>query len=284
MTEIIKEQTIFDKILTDGKWNKFSIGDNENEWVDSLSYEEYYATVNIRWARGSLIGFATEGIVQRKPNWEQIPDGEPKCDLVPFLGYRSGKLKVTSVYFPENWFKEVGENSAPSSVTSRLRCIVKCDCGNEADYSVQAIKSKKVTECGCEREQILPTTLDIVDGKLVTSANKNFNKSGYVTYSINKGEYNGKVFHGPYSEHKLIYEMYHGVTLTSNQNIHHKNGVRDDNHIDNLELWDTSQPAGQRVLDKLSYYFELVKSHSVNPLYKEEIESQLSQLELGKHR
>jgi hypothetical protein len=49
-------------------------------------------------------------------------------------------------------------------------------------------------------------------------------------------------------------------------------------------LWDTSQPAGQRVLDKLSYYFELVKSHSDNPLYKEEIESQLSQLEVGKHR
>ena len=284
MTEIIKEQTIFDKILTDGKWNKFSIGDNENEWVNSLSDEEYYKTANIRWVRGSLIRFATEGVVKLKPNWEQIPDGEAKYDLTPFLGYRSGKLKVTSVYFPENWFKEVRKDKPVSSITTRLRCIVKCDCGNEADYSVQAVKSKKATHCGCEKIEVPPTTLDIVDGKLVTSANKCFNKAGYVTYSILRGEYNGRVFNGPYSEHKLIYEMYYGVTLTSNQNIHHKNGVRDDNHIDNLELWDTSQPAGQRVLDKLSYYFELVKSHSDNPLYKKEIESQLSQLEVGKHR
>jgi|TARA_B110000483_G_C18040298_1_gene482330 hypothetical protein len=268
-----QQRKIFEELLNDGKWNKFSIGDSSEEWFESLSDDEYLSSNNIRHVRRSLIRYATEGIYK----WNE-EKGE--CDIFPFLGYRSGKLKVTSIYFPKEKFGDITLLNSPTSITTKLRCIVKCDCGNKADYNVGGIKAKKTTHCGCERPEVVSTYLDIVNGKLVTSANKSTNKGGYVTYSINNGEYNGNIFHGPYSGHKLIYEMYNGVTLTSNQNIHHKNGVRDDNHIDNLELWDTSQPAGQRVLEKLSYYFELVKSHSNNPLYKEEIESQLSQLEV----
>ena len=121
---LFKKKHIFNEILTDGKWNKFSIGDDKAEWVNSLSDEEYeIVRHSLVYVRNSLITFATEGVVQSKPNFEQIPDGEPKCDLVPFLGYRSGKLKVTSVYYPEKYFKVINEYHPPSGINTRLRCI-----------------------------------------------------------------------------------------------------------------------------------------------------------------
>lgn len=55
------------------------------------------------------------------------------------------------------------------------------------------------------------------------------------------------------SEHRMIMETLLERELRADENVHHRNGVRDDNRPENLELWATSQLSGQRVIDLVAW-------------------------------
>ena len=61
--------------------------------------------------------------------------------------------------------------------------------------------------------------------------------------------------------HRFVMERILGRKLTTEETVHHRNGVRHDNRPENLELWSGKHPRGARVSEQVAWAQEILAKH-----------------------
>ena len=100
---------------------------------------------------------------------------------------------------------------------------------------------RKAHKAGALNDPTLPRS---TTGYVREMWSKTLSIEGYVTI---------KTPDGITMEHRWVMEQHLGRKLLRTETVHHINGIRDDNRIENLELWANQHPYGQRVEDVIAY-------------------------------
>ena len=141
-----------------------------------------------------------------------------------------------------------------AGIDKKAMWLCRCECGTEKTVRGGDMTSGKTKSCGCRTGS---KHNQLREKGIFT---KRTEKDGYVImyYPEHPNSQKG----GHLFEHIYVMSEHLGRPLKPNENVHHINGVKDDNRIENLELWSKSQPRGQRVDDKLKHAIYLINEYN----------------------
>lgn len=122
---------------------------------------------------------------------------------------------------------------------------------------------------------------ETIGGKRAKWTEKILDDQGYVLLPMKnhpngmKGRNAGRI-----AEHRYVMSQFLGRPLFANENVHHKNGDKTDNRIENLELWVVVQPKGQRPIDLIEHAREILERYErdevkFSEMYREEVKPKL---------
>ncbi len=134
----------------------------------------------------------------------------------------------------------------------------KCDCGSMVNVYGANLRRGDTKSCGClnseKRRERSGERHHNWNGGIIK------NKDGYVL--IKKPNHPNSRKNGYVAEHVAVMTEFLGRGLYKGETVHHKNGIKEDNRIDNLELRTYRHPPGQSVEDMISFCIEYLKKYS----------------------
>jgi hypothetical protein len=156
--------------------------------------------------------------------------------LIDMTGKKYGRWLVVSI--------------GPVSPNGHRTWNCVCECGADRIVEGASLRSGNTTSCGCYASELT------VARNIVNRREKSYNWKGGRTYT--RDGYvlicNGEPGSGSHQrEHRMVMEQHLGRKLVAGETVHHINGQKDDNRIENLELWCGSQPYGIRIADAIAH-------------------------------
>lgn len=153
------------------------------------------------------------------------------------------------------WFKKSGRNGLRTYCKSCESLINKTY--REENKSILKIKRKQ--RDNLKRKNIKKIKKMVEKKPTLRSSKAGLRKDGYVV--ISRRTHPNSMKDGRILEHVLVMSQHLDRPLKKHENVHHKNGNRSDNRLENLELWSKSQPSGQRLEDKIIWAKELLQEN-----------------------
>lgn len=149
--------------------------------------------------------------------------------------------------------KRVENPSGKKNTRSYWLC--RCDCGKEKITTAATLR--KIRSCGCfKKEQRIEYSRD----KHPNWKGGRHLRGGYVAI-LARNHPNARPS-GYILEHVYVMSNYLGRALKKGETVHHKNGVRTDNRIENLELWSHNHSPGQRISEKIEWCVNFLKEYA----------------------
>lgn len=202
---------------------------------------------------------------KNKMSMDQIADIYGVCQGTIFNKTRKFKIPsrrttvidVTGLRF-ERWLvvKRI-ENDKWGA--DKFLCL--CDCGNYGKVSSRLLRTGGSRSCGCIQRESARNRKGINNPCYKGGRT---NKEGYVL--LTDWDHPNSNKRGRVLEHTVVMAEYLGRPILPGETVHHKNGIRDDNRIENLELWAGKHIPGHRVSDMVQFCIDYLKKYAPEKL------------------
>jgi hypothetical protein len=140
------------------------------------------------------------------------------------------------------------------------------NCSKQCGYETRKKRHLVSAECAECKKEFLFTKSSRREQEFyfcsVSCAAKQRSKSRSSDWKVGKDGYIYKTINSKrVLQHRFVMEQHLGRRLNQGENVHHKNGDKQDNRIENLELWFVQQPKGQRMGDRIEAAKKLLEDN-----------------------